>query len=311
MLFTEPFNEWLGKITENEIEGVNAPLRCKLHHPKSAHHYFFAYKDLVNGRAYFLGERERGSSPGVGVRRHKPSFVLSNYFQTRSDRQQIAYIKSIVSHAEKRCNLRPVLGFTRSLGRVKFIRKSIDSHNILLAKNPFNQFFSGRIQQEKHGNAYFLIQYVYIVALSRHVAAIDRFCIAENIEGLNVNSFSDFEVTYKELADRYSFDLALQMKCFSIVYILSYANSKQNCDCIVMPEILGKDERYRREITSVLELETGISLNLSDCKCTTYSDEEKDRFETVFFSMFRFLTPYLKSQGRVSVSLLLRALKSC
>lgn len=269
--FYEPFNELLSVITDKDIVESDQEKKNILHHPGEQNkNYFYNYKFLIN----MVNNKPKGR----GIRKYNCRFILSNYFQKKSDFLQNDYLKLLVNYSYRKYQLRPVLGFVRSLGRLHQLVKVIPAYHIVVIRDPFSQFYSGLLQQQKYSNNYFLIQYIYLLALSRHIPLVSAFCDNHKIPLLEVNSYEDFCVNYFHLEELFGNYLSIQMEAFCIVYLLSYAKSLSFADMVVSVDSLSNNKFYIKSIANLLQYQVDLVLDFNDCSCPYYKNSLGNSF---------------------------------
>lgn len=123
------------------------------------------------GAPYFLEFLPLLAAEG-GVPLYKNSMALRRFIPadgidgTLSEDQQ-AYVRRLIDHAVDRGTV-PVLTCTRTLGRVRALRKAFGGHSVLIYRNLFHQWGSYCYQAVVAGNGYFLSMLRQTIAKSQH-----------------------------------------------------------------------------------------------------------------------------------------------
>jgi acyl-CoA synthetase (AMP-forming)/AMP-acid ligase II len=160
MGFFEPFSEDLAWADRAFIERHD-PSGWVSGHPDTAP-YFLEYLPLLKA--------------GGGIAGFDPTYSYAQYFVTRhvfpSPRPYLSSLMDLAGEGAKT----PVLGFCRSLGRLSWLKSAYPSAvNIVLVRNPVQQWLSAYQFKERDNNEYFLLRPVVIAQNPGENAHMRRF----------------------------------------------------------------------------------------------------------------------------------------
>jgi hypothetical protein len=135
--FYEPFSEKLASYTPADIL-KDIPSAWDSRHPTLNQPYAAEYLPLI-------GER--------GVPLFWDSFAVQRYFvgcdESLFERD---YLGLLIAHASKRSN-HAVLGFSRSLGRLRAIKRQFRGFHVVLMRDPLQQWLSCRSYRIRSGSS--------------------------------------------------------------------------------------------------------------------------------------------------------------
>jgi hypothetical protein len=247
LAFYEPFNERLARCSTTGI------LRDAQHswdsrHPQLSAPYFAEYLPLISG---------------AGVARYEDRFAVRRYFvPAQQSLDEAAYLAALLELANS-CGKQPVLGFSRSLGRVGAIKRVFGGAHVVLIREPLQQWLSARMQRLLNGNPYFELGYLMILALAPRPSAAGRIARWLGIPHLRYGSFGRH---YRLLRRRYAqLDDELSYRAFIAVYLLSYARAMRHADLVVDMDLLSSVNAYAAAVSGELLQATGVELDFSDC----------------------------------------------
>jgi hypothetical protein len=247
LAFYEPFNERLARCTATDLlrDTENA---WDSRHPQLNAPYFAEYLPLIDR---------------TGVARYEGRFAVQRYFvPTQQSLDEAAYLASLLRHAAE-SGKQAMLGFSRSLGRVGAIKRVFGGCHVVLIRNPVQQWLSARAQRIKHGNPYFEIGNLMILALAPRPSLAGRIAQWLTIPHLRFGSFGHH---YRLLRRRFEpLDDELSYRAFLAVYLLSYARSVRHADVILDMDRLSRLPPYAREMSRELSAAAGIDLDFTDC----------------------------------------------
>jgi hypothetical protein len=255
--FYEPFNEALGPMT---VEGARALLSdAALKHPDVVWPYFFEYVPLI----------EKQGPGAMGVPLFKDEFSYKNYFIVDQELPaQKAYIDSLIASAERFQKV-PVLGFVRSLGRVAWFRRQYDAVNIVLAREPNNQFLSCEMQAEAGRPFFHMMSYL---TLSQ---APDGSPAAEYAQKLNIPRFHNMPagIARVQLNPRViQAGLAERFQVFSAVHRLSHLAGNPAADLVIDMGRLSAEPDYQRETAVAIKSLTGFEIDFAGMRLPRHGD---------------------------------------
>jgi len=248
LAFYEPFNERLARCTPAAIL-ADTPQAWGSNHPQLDAPYFAEYLPLINGR---------------GVARYEERFAVRRYFvPTQQPLEEAAYLASLVRLAEDMAQ-QPVLGFSRSLGRVGAIKRIFGGCHVVLVRHPVQQWLSARAQRARRGNPYFELGHLMILALAPRLSLAGRIARWLSIPHLRFGSFGHH---YRVLRRRFEpLQDDLSCRAFNAVYILSYMKALRHADVIIDVDRLSHSRSYADTLSSALRRATGVHLDFADCK---------------------------------------------
>jgi hypothetical protein len=152
MCFYEPLHEMLPEMSAAQMHQIGGG-SWSSRHPETAP-YFMEYLPLLR--------------PEGGVRGALPAFGFDRFFlePDATDNDLRGYVKTLCETA-RAAGKRPVLKFTRSWGRVGWLRRHFPEFvHVLVLRNAWTQFRSGWRCLAEDGNPYFLA--APIVVLERN-----------------------------------------------------------------------------------------------------------------------------------------------
>ncbi|MEO0795057.1 MAG: hypothetical protein AAFX93_07845 [Verrucomicrobiota bacterium] len=271
--FTEPFNEHLRLIDHKMMDDEDRKRREALNHPNAEQSYYGPYRDLI----------VPGDIESPGIHQFDIRFPLNYWFEDK-DRGHLRYLRTLIDHAADSFESQAVLGFVRSLGRLKLLRE-LNGYHIVLLREPFGVYWSNHTQLRDKGNSYFAIQYVMLAALCRQIPALDALASRYHLPKLKVKGpFYTFGRACNQFREEYADAIELQREAFCLVYLLSYGAALTQADLVVSVDRLSRDPEYRQHISALIAENTGHQLDFSDCKCPRY-DEPAARDE--FYKTYR------------------------
>jgi hypothetical protein len=247
LAFCEPFNERLARCTPEAI-ARDTQRAWNSRHPQLAAPYFAEYLPL-------LGEQ--------GVARYEDRFAVQRYFvPTQQPLEEAAYLASLLRLAEA-ADKQPVLGFSRSLGRVGAIKRIFGGCHVVLIRDPVQQWLSAREQRIRDGSPYFELGHVMILALAPRLSVAGRIAHWLQIPQLRFGSFGH---QYRLLRRRFEpLDDELSYRAFLSVYMLSYAQALPHADLVLDMDRLSRLRSYARTMSDELLEASGVDIDFADC----------------------------------------------
>ena len=253
MAFYEPFNESLGTGTRRRLLAMTSR-SWESKHPALDAPYMAEYAPFMTVRGLPLFRKE---------------FAAATFFLERGSdlpAAQCRYLAALLAHAH-RSGKRPVLGFSRALGRVAALRRAFVAAHIVLMRNPAHQWMSCFAQCLDHGNDYFLVMHLMVAGQNRHhplVREMAKRCGIQHFEG---GSFAEEIAAYRKVAAR--LELEASYRVFLAVYVAAYLEALPASDLVVDMDLLSHAE-HRRSIERRMEALTRIPLDLSDAMMPSY-----------------------------------------
>ena len=253
MAFYEPFNESLGSDTRSQLLGLT-PRSWESKHPALDAPYMAEYAPLMTVRGLQLFRKE---------------FATATFFlEPGSDlpAAQCRYLAALIAQAH-RSGKRPVLGFSRSLGRLAALRRAFAAAHIVPMRNPAHQWMSCFVQCLDHGNDYFLVMHLMVAGQNRHHPLVREMAERCGIPHFECGSFEEEIAAYRKLAARLELEAAYRV--FLAVYVAAYLEALPESDLVVDMDLLSHAE-YRRSVERRVEALTRIPLDLSDAMMPSY-----------------------------------------
>lgn len=247
LAFYEPFNERLARCTADGISN-DTQHAWNSRHPQLTAPYFAEYLPLISGK---------------GVARYEDRFAVQRYFvPTQQPLEEAAYLASLLRRAEA-SDKQPVLGFSRSLGRVGAIKRIFGGSHVVLMRDPVQQWLSARSQRVQHGNPYFELGHLMILALAPRLSIAGRIAHWLKLPHLRFGSFGHH---YRLLRRRFEpLDDQLSYRAFLAVYMLSYMEALPHADVVIDVDRLSRLRPYARTVGHELLHATGVDLDFADC----------------------------------------------
>ncbi|TAK43822.1 MAG: hypothetical protein EPO27_14120 [Betaproteobacteria bacterium] len=240
--FYEPFNEILASVTAERARTLSTLSWSGSNHPELDRPYFAEYGPLIDV---------------AGVRGYRESFALTNYFRNDTDLEdQHDYLSGLLDHAASVGKV-AVLGFVRSVGRVRWLRRRFDAVHILLIRDPVQQWASGHLQRIHHGNPYFhLMPYMILGQAPECAARVGARAIAQD-EPLGQR--------FSRHLDAFGADPPGEsLRVFLHYHLATHLAACDGCDLVVDIDLLSQDPVYRAQIETELDALTDTRFDFSD-----------------------------------------------
>lgn len=256
--FYEPFSERLASVSSESIL-KNTEQTWDSRHPALASPYFSEYLPLV------------GSN---GVCFYDDRFATQRYFVgTHQKLFEEDYLGLLLDFAGKEHKM-PVLGFSRSLGRVGAIKRAFDGCHVVLVRDPLQQWLSSRSYRDaEHASepSYFELGPLMILALARadsSAGAIARWLRLPTLSG------DSFRHHFRSLRRHFhTLDDELSYKAFIAVYLLSYIHALLYADLVIDMDLLSRSPSYRQSITAAFSERVNLAPDFSDCSLPLHATD--------------------------------------
>jgi hypothetical protein len=250
LCFYEPFNEGLAALTRSGAL-QHGPQSWNSGHPKSEP-YFFEYAPLLRNSA--------------GVRIYQTQMAIEWYLPPgglSGDLRppETKYLSLLLRYAA-RLGRTPVLGFTRSLGRLAAVKKQFGGIHIFLYRNLWRQWMS-YLSQKEAGNPFFyhtlfrickqkqdnflnsLYNYYFTKAI--------ELCLSKAATEQIVLQRDNFESQmFLTLPDHDVFTM------FMSLHIYLYLHAQQHADILVDVTRMASDRCYREEVEEAVRVRTNL-----------------------------------------------------
>jgi hypothetical protein len=268
--FYEPFSEKLATYTPAEIL-MDVPSAWDSRHPTLNQPYAAEYLPLI-------GER--------GVPMFWDSFAVQRYFVGRDEPLvERDYLGLLIAHATKRSN-HAVLGFSRSLGRVRAIKQQFRGFHVVLMRDPVQQWLSCRSYRIQSGSSYFEFCHFLILALAPEGSLAGR---AARLLDLPTPPPGSFKQQLRFMRSRFrKLDDELSYRVFLTVYALSYLQALPDADLIVDMDQLARPD-YADATSSAIAAGAGLHVNFQDCSMPSHKTDCRVNFARVHQNVMGWL----------------------
>ena len=252
--FQEPLHEATFFSRKNsaflKVDNLNKSIK-DLRHPEIGQDYFKEIGDLWPCWQYSVYE----------------SLIYDEYFLNLSTGQNTQFWKDLVAGTSTRA----VFQECRTAGRIKLLREKIGGVHIYLWRNPWDQWWSYKV------NSYFDAANRLIIHSTYAPAAVQLMVDRLGLVKCNTKSISkSLEFYYKNpLSAEQSYQV------FYMVWILGLHNGLDHCHIDLNIDRLSDDLDYKGHSLNTLN-KLGISgINLDDCQIprSIFTQNEKDFFK--------------------------------
>jgi hypothetical protein len=204
------------------------------------------------------------------VQGYQIRFATDDFFASpdTTPNELTQYLRMLIGFAEERGE-QPVFKFCRSVGRVGWMRHHFpEAVHIMVLRNPFNQFASALRQFTQHGNAYFLVMPLLLLAMHRDLPTVGACArhlgvALPTLEGCHTLrtrlAACQTWVRLSRLADWY--------RGFLAFWILTARAMPENVDSIIHSDLLDRSSHYRRQCEIELATLTGQMIDFGDVEC--------------------------------------------
>jgi len=248
----EPFSEKLATYTHRLI-GNDHENAWDSRHPQLDAPYASEYLALI---------------ADVGVPGYSDCFALERFFVSADEPLDEAdYLRSLLALAASggKC---PVLGFSRSLGRVGAIRRVFGGYHAVLLRDPVQQWYSMRSYRRAQEPSYFELCNLLILALAAPQSPAGQ--LARRLE-LPKPPAAKFSRRYRFMSSHFRrIDDELSYRVFIAIYLLSYHHARPMADLVIDMDQLSCSAPYRGYIEAIMNRYTGASINFDDCFLPTH-----------------------------------------
>lgn len=268
--FYEPFSEKLANCTPADIL-KDVPSAWDSRHPTPDRPYAAEYLSLI-------GER--------GVPMFSDTFAVRRFFVERDEPLfERDYLGLLVAHAARQSH-HAVLGFSRSLGRVRAIKRQFRGFHVVLMRDPLQQWLSCRSYRVRSGSAYFELCHFLILALAPEGSLAAH--AARSLD-LPTPPEGSFKQQLKFMRSRYrKIDDELSYRVFLTVYALSYLHALPEADLIVDIDQLA-DSEYAATTSDAIAARTGLRIDFQDCSMPSHKTECRVNFSRVHQNVMGWL----------------------
>lgn len=268
--FYEPFSEKLATYTSGDIL-KDVPSAWDSRHPILTQPYAAEYLPLIGDR---------------GVPLFRDSFAVQRYFVGRDEPLfERDYLGLLIAHAAKQSN-HAVLGFSRSLGRVRAIKRQFRGLHVVLMRDPIQQWLSCRSYRIKFGSAYFELCHFLILALAPAGSLASHAARSLN---LPTPPHGSFKQQMKFMRSRFRMmDDELSYRVFLTVHALSYLHALPEADLTVDMDQLA-EAQYAGATADAIAARTGLKLDFGDCSMPSHAADCRLNFARVHQNVMGWL----------------------
>lgn len=252
--YQEPFHEILLKCKTNpdDLLLIHSDMSKAMRHAELKKPYFFEFHQ-AHEKISNLFERK---------------LCYESFFDINDND---AVLKNYINLLNDEASARPVFQFCRSFGRVKAIEKAKHGKHILLWRNPWDQWWSFKV------NEYFDGVNKYIISLPNLPPFLKVIQNSINIPFVNkCDDLDELLSLYmsNKITSAQSYYLFFSLWCYFIL------ENYKNVDFLVSIDELGASLEYRKEIEGAFIHHDILGLEFSDAKSPSgyYSDEEQSFF---------------------------------
>ncbi len=246
LAYYEPLHELLG-ASPNQLLSAR-PNPDVSHHPSLDAPYFAEYQPLIDDGRIKLFD------PMVSYRR----FFLSAGDQAP---ELGCYLAMLIDHARDGDRV-PVLGFSRSLGRVGWLKDKFNAVHMLVLRDPRRQWASIINQKNRHGISYFLINQFLICGQNRDHPLLQPLIECYDIPLVYTSSVTNDMAIYKRLFDDVGDGIGYLV--YYYLWRLTQALARPDCEIIVDLDRLCADSVYRTQSSTSIYDRTGLFPSFSD-----------------------------------------------
>lgn len=256
LCFYEPFNEDLSTMTRQVLaeRGVESWQSGHMRTPP----YFLEFSPLAR--------------PGGGVRLHKPSFAY-DWFIPRGGlggslrQEEIRYVALLLRAAGK-AGKAPVLGFTRSLGRIAPLKQVFGGTHIFLFRNLWGQWMSF-LDQKRKGEPFFynILRVIADQPDDRFLRDIHNFYLRRCLElAADHGLLPKLAGIPSGKLTRLLFDLLPEGEMFEMfmaIHVYLYLHAAFGCDLLIDSTELARNPDYCRHCEADVRRRTGLPVDFS------------------------------------------------
>ena len=247
--YCEPLNEALYDITRTAIDDLS-PATSRLNHPSLKDPYFAEFLPLLD-------------EAGNGVRHFRLDFGIQSYFDMSEDvgTSLSVYLNTLLDHAHA-SERRPVLKFTRALGRSLWLRQVFpQARQILVVRPPLEQFLSGWKLFQTTGNATFLTIPLFVATRLR-TGAVQELC-----ERFAIPCIPESDDLGRRIGDCAAIAREMPLSslwvAFLVMFVVGHSKALQQADMTINTSALAAADKARQAEQKIFEL-SGLRPDLSN-----------------------------------------------
>jgi len=253
MAFYEPLNEALAAITLRDVQMMR-PGATDSGHPDPDRPYYEEFAALIPTR-------------GRGVPRYPAGISYDRFLAgPQTDLPGLAsYLDSLVrlAHANGKT---AVMKHCRTIGRVAWMRKHFPNvRHIAVVRSPWGQWLSGWRIYKASGNAYFVAKPLEILARNHDhpLAACALKALRLSPELLN-GAVKTLTRTGLRRGIPAATSPGVLYRAFLAFWVSTSYRTLSNVEDVIDSDRLGSSRAYRRETEGMIQLRSGMAIDLSD-----------------------------------------------
>lgn len=268
--FYEPFSEKLASYSCHDICN-DVPGAWNSRHPALEQPYAAEYLPLIEQR---------------GVPWYSDCFAVGRYFVEPAEPLfERNYLSSLTAHAARQSN-HAVFGFSRSLGRVRAIKRHFPGFHVVLMRDPVQQWLSCRSYRIESDSCYFELCHFLILALAPEGTLAAR---AARLFGLPVPPCGSFKQQLKFMRSRFrKLDDELSYRVFLTVYVLSYLHALPGADLVIDMDRLS-EPGCAASASRAIATHTGLAVDFRDCSMPLHKTDCRVNFARVHGNVMGWL----------------------
>ncbi len=246
LAYYEPLHERLG----NPGRGLTVPHWTPeiSHHPPLEAPYFAEYQPLIEDGLIGLFDL---------------AFSYRRFFLSAEDDDPglMRYLTMLIDHAGAR-GLTPVLGFSRSLGRVGWMKHAFDALHLWVVRTPRKQWASIHHQKVRYNIPYFLVNQFLICGQNRDHSLLRPLIERYDIPLVHTSSVLNDIAIYQRLFETVGDGTGYLV--FYYLWRITGALARRDCEIVINVDRLAVDPAYRTLTTTAIHARTGLAPSFED-----------------------------------------------
>lgn len=255
--FYEPFGERLAHVSAKRL-GRDTAQGWDSRHPPLELPYREEYRPML--RRFLRGV------PG-----YRESFAVQRYFPADEARPEIAYLRRLIEHAQRRGTV-PVLGFSRSLARAPALKAGLGGYHIVLRRNAPQQWLSCRSYRVPGAVPYFELSHALILARAPQNSPAGRLAASLHLPQLRRWPRQIKHQLQALQAALGPWDDTRSYQVFIGVYLLSQALAAPAADLLLDVDRLAESAAYRAEACARIRADSGLAVDFDDARASRHED---------------------------------------
>jgi hypothetical protein len=250
--YYEPFHESLGLDIQRLLSLTGDSWNS--HHPALNAPYFSEYRPFIEDN------RVRNFASDFSYRRF---FLGADAVQPGLQN----YVGMLIDHAAS-LGKTPVFGFSRSLGRIGWLKAHFNSFNVLVLRRPRKQWASIVQQATTYGHPYFYTTNFVICGQNRNHPLVRPLIDVYDIPLIETADASRDIASYERVLSGVTNEVGYFI--FFYHYLTTLIESGPAADLILDMDRLSADTGYRSEVTARIQDCTGETIDVSDADINRY-----------------------------------------